>query len=103
MSTSIVCEANVLAEELAVRDDRRFRQGLRLSKLQHHKTLDEYGFTFQPELDPRKIKDLATSPRRGQSQRGPAGTARGRQDAHRGRALGRRLPGRLLRLLLAIH
>ncbi|MCJ0874920.1 ATP-binding protein [Streptomyces sp. AP-93] len=50
----------VLAEELAVRDDRRFRQGLRLSKLPHHKTLDEYDFAFQPELDPREIKDLAT-------------------------------------------
>nr|WP_253208548.1 ATP-binding protein [Streptomyces sp. YPW6] len=50
----------VLAEELAVRDDRRFRQGLRLSKLPHHKNLDEYDFTFQPELDPRRIKDLAT-------------------------------------------
>ncbi|MDL2082170.1 IS21-like element helper ATPase IstB [Streptomyces sp. GXMU-J15] len=50
----------VLAEELAIRDDRRFRQGLRLSKLPHHKTLDEYDFSFQPELDPRKIKDLAT-------------------------------------------
>lgn len=32
----------VLSEELAVRDDRRFRQGLRLSRLPHHKTLDEY-------------------------------------------------------------
>ncbi|MFE9469429.1 IS21-like element helper ATPase IstB, partial [Streptomyces virginiae] len=41
-------------------DDRRFRQGLRLSKLPHHKTLDEYDFSFRPELDPRKIKDLAT-------------------------------------------
>jgi DNA replication protein len=50
----------VLAEELAVRDDRRFRQGLRLSKLPHHKTLDDYDFSFQPELDPRKVKDLAT-------------------------------------------
>ncbi|WP_329094807.1 IS21-like element helper ATPase IstB [Streptomyces sp. NBC_01439] len=50
----------VLAEELAVRDDRCFRLGMRLSKLPHHKTLDEYDFTFQPELDPRKIKDLAT-------------------------------------------
>ncbi|MYT71835.1 MULTISPECIES: IS21-like element helper ATPase IstB [unclassified Streptomyces] len=50
----------VLAEELAIRDDRRFRQGLRLSKLPHYKTLDEYDFSFQPELDPRKIKDLAT-------------------------------------------
>lgn len=50
----------VLSEELAVRDDRRFRQGLRLSKLPHHKTLDDYDFSFQPELDPRKVKDLAT-------------------------------------------
>ncbi len=31
----------VLAGELAIRDDRRFRQGLRLSKLPHRKTLDE--------------------------------------------------------------
>lgn len=50
----------VLSEELAVRDDRRYRQGLRLSKLPHHKTLDEYDFSFQPDLDPRKIKDLAS-------------------------------------------
>ncbi|MFD8079836.1 IS21-like element helper ATPase IstB [Streptomyces sp. NPDC059718] len=50
----------VLGEELAVRDERRVRQGLRLSKLPHHKTLDDYDFSFQPELDPRKIKDLAT-------------------------------------------
>jgi DNA replication protein DnaC len=50
----------VLEEELAVRDERRFRNGLRLSKLPHHKTLDEYDFAFQPELDPRKIRDLAT-------------------------------------------
>lgn len=49
----------VLSEELAVRDDRRFRNCLRLSKLPHHKTLDEYDFSFQPELDPRKVKDLA--------------------------------------------
>ena len=49
-----------LQEELAVRDDRRFRAGLRLSKLPHHKTLDDYDFAFQPELDPRKIRDLAT-------------------------------------------
>jgi DNA replication protein DnaC len=50
----------VLSEELAVKDDRRFRQGLRLSKLPHHKTLDDYDFSFQPELDPRKVKDLAS-------------------------------------------
>jgi DNA replication protein DnaC len=50
----------VLEEELAVRDERRFRAGLRLSKLPHHKTLDEYDFSFQPDLDPRKVRDLAT-------------------------------------------
>ncbi|GHB74489.1 hypothetical protein GCM10010377_76190 [Streptomyces viridiviolaceus] len=50
----------VLSGELAVRDDRRFRQGLRLSRLPHHKTIDEYDFAFQPDLDPRKVKDLAT-------------------------------------------
>nr|WP_225802757.1 ATP-binding protein [Streptomyces sp. NK15101] len=49
-----------LSEELAIREDRRFHQGLRLSKLPHHKTLDEYDFSFQPDLGPRKIKDLAT-------------------------------------------
>lgn len=32
----------VLSEELAIRDDRRFRQALRLSRLPHHKTPDEY-------------------------------------------------------------
>jgi len=26
----------------------------------HHKTLDEYDFSYQPELDPRKVRDLAT-------------------------------------------
>jgi DNA replication protein DnaC len=50
----------VLEEELAVRDERRFRTGLRLSKLPHHKTLDDYDFSFQPDLEPRKVRDLAT-------------------------------------------
>ncbi|MFG2149634.1 IS21-like element helper ATPase IstB [Streptomyces sp. NPDC048696] len=50
----------VLSEELAIRDDRRYRQGLRLSRLPHHKTLEDYDFAFQPELEPRKVKDLAT-------------------------------------------
>jgi DNA replication protein DnaC len=50
----------VLSEELAVRDDRRFRTGLRTSRLPHHKTLEDYDFSFQPDLDPRKVKDLAT-------------------------------------------
>nr|WP_281291412.1 ATP-binding protein [Streptomyces botrytidirepellens] len=31
-----------------------------MSKLPHHKTLDDYDFSFQPDLDPRRVKDLAT-------------------------------------------
>jgi DNA replication protein DnaC len=49
----------IVEEELGIRDGRRFRAALRLSKLPHHKTLDEFEFTFQPELDARKVKDLA--------------------------------------------
>ena len=50
----------VLEEELAVREERRLRHALRISKMPHHKTLEEYDFAYQPELDPRKIRDLAT-------------------------------------------
>ncbi|WP_155055342.1 IS21-like element helper ATPase IstB [Streptomyces blattellae] len=50
----------VLDEEAAHRDERRFRSALRLSKLPHHKTLDDFDFSFQPELDPRRVKDLAS-------------------------------------------
>ncbi|OKI99856.1 ATP-binding protein, partial [Kitasatospora sp. CB01950] len=49
----------VLAEELAVRDGRRFRRNLWLSKLPHRKALDDCGLSFRPELGPRGIKDLA--------------------------------------------
>ena len=50
----------VLSDEIAVRDDSQFRNALRISKLPHHKTIDDYDFSFQPELEPRKVKDLAT-------------------------------------------
>jgi DNA replication protein DnaC len=42
-----------------VREGRRFRNALKLSGLPHHKTLDEFDFAFQPDLDPRRIRDLA--------------------------------------------
>src|SRR3954462_10628227 len=50
----------VLEEEVGVREGRRFRNALKLSGLPHHKTLDAFDFAFQPDLDARKIKDLAT-------------------------------------------
>lgn len=49
-----------LEEELGERDGRRFRTALKLSGLPHHKTLDDFEFAFQPELDTRKVRDLAT-------------------------------------------
>jgi len=49
----------ILGEEAALRDSRRCRAALHASGLPHHKTLDEFDFTFQPGLDVRKIRDLA--------------------------------------------
>ncbi|CCW12237.1 IS21-like element helper ATPase IstB [Rhodococcus aetherivorans] len=51
---------HLLAEELAVRESRRFRNALKLSALPHHKTLDEFDYSFQPQLEPRRVRDLAT-------------------------------------------
>jgi DNA replication protein DnaC len=50
----------VLEDETGVREGRRFHNALKLSGLPHHKTLDEFDFAFQPDLDQRKVKDLAT-------------------------------------------
>jgi len=50
----------VLGEEVELREQRRFRNALKLSGLPHHKTLAEFDYTFQPDLEPRRIKDLAT-------------------------------------------
>ena len=49
----------LLEEELGIREGRRFRTALKLSGLPHHKTLDEFDFAFQPDLDLRKVRDLA--------------------------------------------
>jgi DNA replication protein DnaC len=49
----------LLGEEVGLREGRRFRAALKLSGLPHHKGLDEFDFAFQPDLDTRKIRDLA--------------------------------------------
>jgi DNA replication protein DnaC len=49
----------LLEEELGLREGRRFRNALKLSGLPHHKTIDEFDFAFQSDLDPRKVRDLA--------------------------------------------
>jgi len=48
-----------LEEELGLREGRRFRNALKLSGLPHHKGLDAFDFAFQPDLDARKVRDLA--------------------------------------------
>src|SRR5215203_2126389 len=50
----------LLEEEVGLREGRRFRNALKLSGLPHHKTLDQFDFAFQPGLDARKVRDLAT-------------------------------------------
>lgn len=50
----------VLGEEVELREQRRFRNALKLSGLPHHKTLADFDYTFQPTLEPRRIKDLAS-------------------------------------------
>ena len=90
----------LLEEEVGLREGRRFRNALKLSGLPHHKTLDDFDFAFQPDLDARKVRDLATlGVRPGQRQRRPARPARSRQDPSRRRPRRRRLPGRILDLL----
>lgn len=50
----------ILDEEVGQREGRRFRNALNLSGLPHRKTLDDFDFAFQPDLDPRKIRGLAS-------------------------------------------
>jgi DNA replication protein DnaC len=49
----------LLEEEVGLREGRRFRNALKLSGLPHHKGLDAFDFAFQPDLDARKVRDLA--------------------------------------------
>jgi DNA replication protein DnaC len=48
----------VLESEVGVLDGRRYAARLKLSALPHHKTLDEFDCSFQPELDPKRLAEL---------------------------------------------
>jgi DNA replication protein DnaC len=50
----------ILEEEVGQREGRRFRNALKLSGLPHHKGIDDFDFAFQPGLDARKVRGLAT-------------------------------------------
>lgn len=49
----------ILADEVTAKDSRRFRYALQQSALPHYKSLDEFDYTFQPDIEPRRVRDLA--------------------------------------------
>lgn len=48
----------VLESEVGVLEGRRYAQRLKMAALPHHKTLDEFDCSFQPELDAKRIAEL---------------------------------------------
>lgn len=48
----------VLESEVGVLEGRRYAQRLKTAGLPHHKTLDEFDASFQPELDPKRLAEL---------------------------------------------
>lgn len=51
---------DLLEAELAVRRERYLKARMRLAHLPFHKTLDQLDFSFQPSIDERQIRELAT-------------------------------------------
>jgi DNA replication protein DnaC len=48
----------VLESEVGVLEGRRYASRLKMAGLPHHKTLDEFDVSFQPELDPKRLAEL---------------------------------------------
>jgi DNA replication protein DnaC len=46
--------------ELAARSEQNIRRKMRAARFPFHKTLDEFDFAFQPSVNERQIRDLAT-------------------------------------------
>lgn len=51
---------DLLEAELAARRERYLKARIRLAHLPFHKTLDQFDFSFQPSIDERQIRELAT-------------------------------------------
>lgn len=50
----------LLQEELSAKHDRFIRMKTRMAHLPYHKTLDQFDFSYQPSIEERRIRDLAT-------------------------------------------
>ena len=48
----------VLESEVGELEGRRYHARLKMAGLPHHKTLDDFDATFQPELDPKRLAEL---------------------------------------------
>jgi DNA replication protein DnaC len=52
--------ADLLSREVAVRRERYLVTRTRLAHLPFHRTLEQFDFGFQPSIDPRQVRELAT-------------------------------------------
>ncbi|WP_456093991.1 IS21-like element helper ATPase IstB [Paenibacillus alkalitolerans] len=50
----------LLQEEIVAKRERFVRMKTRMAHLPYHKTLDQFDFSFQPSIEERRIRDLAT-------------------------------------------
>ena len=48
----------LLSEEIAVKEDHRLKTALKIAGLPFEKTIEEYDFSFHPELDKRSVMNL---------------------------------------------
>src|SRR4051794_12791882 len=48
----------LLESEVGVLEGRRYQARLKMAGLPHHKTLDEFDTSFQPELDAKRLAEL---------------------------------------------
>jgi len=48
----------LLAEEVTTKEDRRFKMALKTAGLPYEKTIEEYDFSFHPELNKRSVMNL---------------------------------------------
>jgi DNA replication protein DnaC len=48
----------LLESEVGVLEGRRYQARLKMAGLPHHKTLDEFDASFQPDLDPKRLAEL---------------------------------------------
>ena len=52
--------ADLLGVEVSARRERYMTTRTRMAKLPFHRTLEEFDFSFQPSIDKRQVKELAT-------------------------------------------